>query len=357
MQLMSYNALKTPSLSTLKPASVFVKQDCQAETPAMAPTFGQKKSDKKFLGVFAAAALGLMSTLGGVGTYLYSWTALSKPQPPVMGQVDLPLERSLEAEKKQFDKSVTRGMLFDSVSGSVKSGLWRFATGERVSEGYKDKAALKVLKNSMREGEDHVWRVNTLIAELSGDANAKSTISRLSGRSKASQAEYYDAMETVLNLANVDKKEQGLTSKLIWGSYEKQLKAATEKMEKNDRVFLASLLTRLSAADKSGDVTEYHAVYKEFVEKIVAKYEPEQVEACLAAGQKLFDSMQTVRDGVNAQNQQNAADFEANMTAYDQRKGVLNSYAGKLTGFGLLGFLMFGAGAYVMAGQTNRNKP
>ncbi|MBY0403455.1 MAG: hypothetical protein K2X66_06120, partial [Cyanobacteria bacterium] len=143
---MTHTTLPTPSLSRYPLTQCFNAQLSSSRFSHRNPSvlspeqlhFQGKKPKKLIAGLFVGAGLGFASLLSGVGTYFYAKSsAYAKEKPTV-------IEKQFESENKAHTRKQLKGVAFDSLSTSLKRGLYRAVTGDKTSEAYNDKMAYKL---------------------------------------------------------------------------------------------------------------------------------------------------------------------------------------------------------------------
>lgn len=117
--------------------------------------------------------------------------------------------------------------------------------------------------------------------------------------SKASRDDYFEALQVLDAAHEKTEKEPGnFIAKFFQDREKAKVEAALKEVSDNDRRELKSIFLLTLPSNEQGKVTKLSPVeaekaYNQLVDKIVAKYSPQDVEACRKAGQVLFDNQRT----------------------------------------------------------------
>jgi hypothetical protein len=233
------------------------------------------------------------------------------------------IEAQLVQQQKQADSRITRSALFDLASGGIKNTLKRFVTGNMASDKAKAVQAFKLARNAQITAEDNAGTTLQLISGQTGSSEAMKAINQSLSESRTTRKAYFDLMQDTVEYA-YDHPSSWIGKALhAWEA--RKLADAETTLTESDHHILNDLIHRYG-----NEATPENALafYQEYVDKIVAKHAPDQVEACKTAGNRLAQDIHNARTAISEEAL--------------SRENLL-SQGMKLSGIGLLGLLLAGA--------------
>ncbi len=302
---------------------------------------GGKKSTFLFQ---AGAGAGLLSVVTGLAEFLYAKTY----KPPAYQPTKL--ETTILKNQNSAHKKELAGLAFDGAVGWVKRGLYRAITGDRSPQSLREKQDFKQVKNLLQEAEDVELRSIQAVADASQDETVQQTVQKTVTHFQRSQDEFYDALEIVaLTDLKEDKtfkeavselKPSAVSSYLMLQYVHHKVVTAFETLSHDDRALLGDVLKQTEAGSDKTPAKETSPAgfdaakesYRRFVTKVVGKHHPEEVKACVEAGDRLFKLVD-----------ENHKAWEIEKAAVALKKQNLTRSAFQFSGVGLLALTICGA--------------